>query len=145
LESRISDDCKFRGKILLFPAAALITAANFFPPLVTLTSPLGGVSSYTYNGLGDRLGQTVNSVTTNYTLDLNAGLTQVLADGESTYLYGLGRIAQLSAEETAYFLGDALGSVRQLTDESGGGVPAVVQLRQYVQPVLTHPFQKFRW
>jgi RHS repeat-associated protein len=61
----------------------------------------------------------VNSVTTNYTLDLNAGLTQVLADGESTYLYGLGRIAQLSAEETAFFLGDALGSVRQLTDGSG--------------------------
>jgi RHS repeat-associated protein len=80
---------------------------------------LGGVSTHTYNGLGDRLGQTVVGVTTNYTLDLNAGLSQVLADGETTYLYGLGRIAQVGPEETAYFLGDALGSVRQLTDGSG--------------------------
>jgi RHS repeat-associated protein len=54
-----------------------------------------------------------------YTLDLNAGLTQVLADGENTYLYGLGRIAQVGTEETDYFLGDALGSVRQLADGSG--------------------------
>ena len=37
--------------------------------------------------------QTVNSVTTSYTLDLAAGLTQVLADGTNTYLYGFERIA----------------------------------------------------
>jgi YD repeat-containing protein len=50
--------------------------------------------SYAYNGLGDRLSQTSNSVTTNYTLDLNAGLTQVLGDGTNTYLYGMNRISQ---------------------------------------------------
>lgn len=74
-----------------------------------------------YNGLGDRLAQTVNGQTTPYTLDLASGLTPVLADGEHTYLYGLGRIAQLNAAtlDTEYFLGDALGSVRQLTDKSG--------------------------
>ena len=76
------------------------------------------VSSYQYNGLGDRLSQTVNGNTTNYTLDLNAGLTQVLNDGTNTYLYGNGRIAQVSTT-TEYFLGDALGSVRQLTNQSG--------------------------
>jgi RHS repeat-associated protein len=56
-----------------------------------------------------------------YTLDLNAGLTQVLTDGETTYLYGLARLAQLDTGtlDTAYFLGDVLGSVRQLTDETG--------------------------
>jgi hypothetical protein len=34
-------------------------------------------------------------------------------------LYGAGRIAQVSATDTQYFLGDALGSVRQLTDATG--------------------------
>jgi len=75
-------------------------------------------SSYQYNGLGDRIRQTVNGVTTNYTLDLNAGLTQVLNDGTNAYVYGLGRIAQVSTT-TEYFLGDALGSVRQLVNAGG--------------------------
>ena len=61
--------------------------------------------------MGDRHQQ--NGI--NYTLDLNAGLTQVLADQTNTYLYGNGRVAQVGST-TEYFLGDALGSVRQLTD-----------------------------
>ena len=69
-------------------------------------------------GLGDRHQQVVDGVTTNYTLDLAAGLTQVLDDGTNTYLYGNGRIAQ-SGSTTEYFLGDALGSVRQLADAAG--------------------------
>ncbi len=75
--------------------------------------------SFEYNGEGDRVAQTVNSMTTNYTLDLASGLTQVLADGEQTYLYGNGRIAQYRAGGADYFLGDALGSVRQLVDADG--------------------------
>ncbi len=85
--------------------------------------------SYGYNGLGDRLQQTANSVTTSYTLDLNTGLTQVLSDGTNTYLYGAGRIAQQSAAGKEYFLGDALGSVRQLTNSDGG-----VSLARSYQP-----------
>src|SRR3989337_1277055 len=50
--------------------------------------------SYGYNGLGDRLSQTVNSVTTNYTLDMATGLTQVLADGTNTSLSGPGPIGE---------------------------------------------------
>jgi len=76
------------------------------------------VNSYQYSGLGDRLSQTVNGNTTNYTLDLNTGLTQVLNDGTNTYLYGVGRIVLVNTG-TEYFLGDALGSVRQLTDTQG--------------------------
>ncbi len=49
---------------------------------------------------------------------MNAGLTQVLSDGANTYLYGNGRIAQ-AGSTTEYFLGDALGSVRQLADSAG--------------------------
>ena len=40
----------------------------------------------------------------------------MLQDGDSTYLYGLGRIGEDRSETTLYHLPDALGSVRQLTD-----------------------------
>jgi YD repeat-containing protein len=50
--------------------------------------------NYTYSGLGDRVRQTSGGVTTNYAIGLAGGLTQVLADGTSMYLYGNGRIAQ---------------------------------------------------
>jgi len=77
------------------------------------------VYAFAYNGLGDRLRQTANGVTTTYTLDLNAGLTQVLADGTNTYLCDNSRIVQQSVTSTDYILGGALGSVRQLADSSG--------------------------
>ncbi len=59
---------------------------------------------------------------------MNTGLTQVLADGTNTYLYGNGRIAQ-AGSTTEYFLGDALGSVRQLADSA-----SVVMLTQSYSP-----------
>jgi hypothetical protein len=71
----------------------------------------GVVYEYLYSGLGDRLQQAIDGMPTNYTLDINTGLTQVLADGTHAYLYGQGRIAQ-NGEEIEYFLGDALSSVR---------------------------------
>jgi RHS repeat-associated protein len=74
---------------------------------------------YAYNGTGDRLTQSADGTVTRYTLDLEAGLTQVLSDGSYAYLYGVDRLAQVSASETDYFLGDALGSVRQLVDATG--------------------------
>ena len=88
----------------------------------------GVVYEYLYSGLGDRLQQTIDGVPTSYTLDINTGLTQVLADGTSTYLYGQGRIAQVGATDE-YFLGDALSSVRQLVD---GG--AAITLTQSYEP-----------
>lgn len=78
-------------------------------------------ATYGYNGLGDRIWQDSSqqgASHTEYTLDLNAGLTQVLSDGTNNYTYGLGRISQTGVD-TEYFLGDALGSVRQLTNGSG--------------------------
>ncbi len=76
-------------------------------------------SSYRYDDISDKLQQTVNGVATTYALDLAGGLTQVLADGTHTYLYGNGRIAQYTGTSAEYFLGDALGSVRQLADANG--------------------------
>jgi RHS repeat-associated protein len=90
-------------------ANRLVTVAGWQSPAV----------SYTYSGLGDRVRQTAGGVTTNYAIDLAGGLTQVLADGQHAYLYGNGRIAQYSAGGADYFLGDALGSVRQLVDGNG--------------------------
>ncbi len=75
--------------------------------------------TFAYNGLDDRVNIGVNGVPTTYTLDLNAGLTQILADDTNTYLYGNGRIAQQSGTTTSYFLGDALSSVRQMASASG--------------------------
>jgi RHS repeat-associated protein len=94
----------------------------------------GGGAEYAYNGLGDRLTENApiepgSAVwdTTYYTLDLNTGLTQVLKTSNQssiiTYAYGLGRISQhdlLESTTQEYFLGDALGSVRQMTDQAGG-------------------------
>lgn len=86
---------------------------------------VNGTNTYAYNGLGDRLIQNG----TQYTLDLNSGLTQVLSEGTTTYTYGLGRVSQLQGGNDApeYYLTDALGSVRQLTHESG----AIVLTRSY--------------
>jgi RHS repeat-associated protein len=69
--------------------------------------------------LGDRYQQTANSITTTYDLDISGGLTQVLADGTNTYLYGVNRLTQQHEGVNEYFLGDALGSMRQLATNSG--------------------------
>ncbi|MGH7908470.1 MAG: hypothetical protein ACRENW_01320, partial [Thermodesulfobacteriota bacterium] len=73
-------------------------------------------TTFAYNGLGDRLRQTVNGSPTSYTVDLAAGLTQVLSDGTNNYLYGLERIGEEQPADWHYHLGDALGSVRQLAN-----------------------------
>ncbi|MDZ7844620.1 MAG: hypothetical protein U5K99_07460 [Anaerolineales bacterium] len=72
--------------------------------------------------MGDRLQPSVDGVDTSYTLDLNAGLTQVLEDDTNTYLYGRGRIAQVSTGAPSYFLDDALGSVRQVANPAAEAV-----------------------
>jgi RHS repeat-associated protein len=86
--------------------------------LISAVGP-SGVIAYHYDGLGNRLQQNVNGVVTTYTMDLASSLTDVLDDGTTTYTYGIDRISQTTGADTEYFLGDALGSVRQLADASG--------------------------
>jgi RHS repeat-associated protein len=83
-----------------------------------LSSMVQGTDTYafSYNALGDRLQQIVNGAPTSYTLDINRGLTRVLGDGMNTYLYGVNRVGELQTGGWQFHLGDALGSVRQLTD-----------------------------
>jgi RHS repeat-associated protein len=87
--------------------------------LIAVEDELSIVSEFAYNGLGDRVSQESVEETIYYKLDLAAGLTQVLADNDYAYLYGNGRIAQYSETGSEYFLGDALGSVRQLAGPYG--------------------------
>ena len=91
--------------------------------LSVVNGPLSDVT-YAYNGLGDRLQTTIDSnPATTYVMDYNVGLTQVLDDGTTAYIYGNDRIAQENTT-TQYFLGDALGSVRQVTNLDGNIVLA---------------------
>ncbi len=67
-------------------------------------------------------------------MDLNTGLTQALSDGTHEYIYAHTRLAQIdltpdtgTPDTLEYFLTDALGSVRQLTDSTG----AVTLARTY--------------
>ena len=71
----------------------------------------------------------MNGSPTIYTVDLAAGLIQVLADGTSSYLYGVGRIGEEQPAGWQYHLGDALGSVRQLADAG-----AAVSLARRYEP-----------
>jgi len=78
------------------------------------------------------LQQISGGVATRYALDLNNDLAQILSDGSNTYLYGPStgsgwRIAQQNIVGRQYYLGDALGSVRQLVNPIG----AVILARSY--------------
>jgi len=89
--------------------------------------------AYTYDGMGNLLKEfsnnlpTQTSKTLTYSLDIAGGLSQVLSDGSNTYTYGYNRIAQMNDDVTGYFLGDALGSVRQVIDDNS----EIVLSREY--------------
>ncbi len=83
----------------------------------------GSTTSYTYNGDGDRVSQTVGTETTTYVIDTATPLTMVLAETTGTdtirYLHGLDLVAQSDGVSTEYFAYDGLGSVRQVLDAAG--------------------------
>jgi YD repeat-containing protein len=102
--------------------------------LTAVSGPTSTVS-YVYNGDGDRVKTIVNGGVTTYTLDVAAGLAQVLVEEKggvaTTYLYGLGRIAaQEGSREWRYYLHDGLGSARAETSAAG-------------TPLLTRSFSPF--
>jgi hypothetical protein len=81
-----------------------------------------------YNGVGNRIGQTVGGNTTYFALDV-VGLPEVIYTSEgNSYLHLPGVIvAESEAGEVRYLLSDGLGSVRQAVDETG----AVVVYNEY--------------
>jgi RHS repeat-associated protein len=75
-------------------------------------------TNYAYNGDG----VLVSDGTTTYAQDLAAPLSQVLSDGTDTYVYGQERLRALGGP---WYVGDALGSVRQTLDDAGGVLGSV--------------------
>ncbi|MBN2256694.1 MAG: hypothetical protein JW704_02570, partial [Anaerolineaceae bacterium] len=75
-----------------------------------------------YDGLGQRLSMTAwaegVSATTNYELDNGRVLTATAGELVTTYLYGMGPIAELT-DAWAYSLPDGTNTQRQLTDSLG--------------------------
>jgi RHS repeat-associated protein len=85
---------------------------------------------YTYNGDGVRVAMSADGVETRWVQDVT-GLPEVLSEASGgsamLYLYGVGHLAQVEGASTEWFLGDALGSVRQVVDDGG----EVVLARDY--------------
>jgi len=102
------------------------TVTYTFDPLDRLIRVISGTTTvtFTYNGDGVRVGKTVNGIATTYVQDLAAPLPVVLVEttnGEDTlYIYGPDLIARVQPNgDRRYYHGDALGSVRALSDDAG--------------------------
>ncbi len=83
-----------------------------------------GATTYAYNGDGTLVSQATSGVTTRYTQDLAAPLSQVLqikvgAAAPTDYLYGLNRLASLNSGVKTWYVADALGSVRRTVTNAG--------------------------
>jgi len=95
---------------------------------------MGGIS-YAYDGLGNRVSQTVNSIVTNYLLDVQPGLVQVLTlttgGNTSRFVHGPRGIFayENNSGEWGVVAQDGLGSVRVDVDDN-----LVVQAAQHYEP-----------
>lgn len=71
-----------------------------------------------YNGLGQRLSMDAAGVIAHYVMDGNRPLTATTGSDATTYLYGLGPIAEQTTA-WSYGLADGTTTQRQLTDATG--------------------------
>jgi RHS repeat-associated protein len=77
-------------------------------------------SAFVYNGDGVRVRQVADGVPIDYEVDVAAPLPLVVQDGTYSYVYGLDLIAAIDGSSNEiYYLYDGLGSVAELTDDSG--------------------------
>ncbi len=104
-----------------------------------LTAPNN--TSYTYDGLGNRISQSIGTTATNYLLDLQPGLTKVIAATTETnanhYIHApRGIHAQYDGTDWQYITQDGLGSVRSLIDATLN-VSSVQNYAPYGEPFGT--------
>ncbi len=97
-----------------------------------------GSSTYEYDALNRLVEQdgTANSYngdgvlvergTTTYTQDLASPLSQVLADSDATYIYGLDRLVSETGGTRSWYAADGLGSVRRTLDDDGQATAALL-------------------
>jgi RHS repeat-associated protein len=85
------------------------------------TATVSGVTSaFVYNGDGVRVRQVADGTPIDYEVDVAAPLPLVVQDGTYSYVYGLDLIAAIDGSSNElYYLYDGLGSVSELTDDSG--------------------------
>lgn len=104
-------------------APATGTASSFgYDQAGRLTTAKTGAGSgtYTYNGLGLRVGKTVSGTSTAQVWD-NASVPNLLVDGSTRFIYGPDGlpIEQTGSAGTFYFVHDQIGSTRTLLNSSG--------------------------
>ncbi|MES2461996.1 MAG: RHS repeat-associated core domain-containing protein [Armatimonadota bacterium] len=87
--------------------------------LTGITYPSSATNSFTYNGLGQRVGKSDSTGTFSYKLADDAIDANVLADGAATYQYGMGLISEVRGGNTRVYHADSLGTTRTLSDASG--------------------------
>ncbi|WP_137940352.1 RHS repeat-associated core domain-containing protein, partial [Chitinivorax sp. B] len=84
----------------------------------------GSSLRYQYDHQGNRISQTLNGQTTHWLVDANRDHAQVLEEQDATgqtthYSHGDDLLSQQRGDDVRYFLYDALGSTRGLTDAQG--------------------------
>jgi len=114
-----------------YDAAGQLVRAESVTRTTVYTYPAGAgppLRSGTADGV--RVALAVDGVETRFVVD-RVGLPQVLVESSGThaitYVCGTARLAQVEDGGVAWFLGDTLGSVRQVVDDDG----AVVLAREY--------------
>lgn len=82
-------------------------------------------ASYTYDAFGNRRKAVRNGITTQYVLDINGPMSQVLMETDSNnvptnyYVYGLGLVARIKPDGTTrYYHPDFRGNIIALTDDN---------------------------
>lgn len=101
--------------------------------VTSITPSSGSTLKYGYDGLGNRLYKTVGTTTTRFVNDIYGSLPNVIAETNSLnsiqkyYLYGEDMISQggSSSNSRQYFLPDAQGNVRFVTDSNGNKIRSV--------------------
>jgi RHS repeat-associated protein len=84
-------------------------------------------ASYAYDGDGVRTRATVDGNQASYLVDTQDGFPTLVDDGSKAYLHADGVLSEVGSTGATQLLGDALGSVRGLTDANG----ALVGSRSY--------------
>jgi RHS repeat-associated protein len=76
-------------------------------------------NTFSYNGIGQRVGKSDSHGTFAYTLASDAIDSSVLADGQATYQYGMGRVSEVRGGVSSVYHSDSLGTARALSDSTG--------------------------
>ncbi len=119
---------------------------------LTQTSTSSRQIQYIYNGLGQRVAKIDNGMQTNYLVDPNGILPQVLAETDASnnlisfYVYdGAGLVAKISSQNQYYFYHyDGLGSTIAITDNAGQVVNTYCYSPEGLvgaQETIPNPFQ----